>query len=215
MRNIILIEGLDLVGKTTLCEKLVEKYPDEFIYKKSTYSNNNDIYDETVRKSKTGNYSDETIAWMYIAAARNELDLINKEKDENMDKIIIQDSFFLNRMIGVHGITDRKTLIKAIDELVGKFEMPQQTYYIYSDIDTRQKRFMDRQSIKKPAFGDKLVFEDRQKAILREGLFRMYITKKYNAKVIDNSNINIDELLNKLYSEIKEKIDVREGSEIE
>lgn len=205
MRNMVLIEGLDLVGKTTLCKKLVNSHPNEFIYKKGLYSNNNELYEETVKKSKLDIYSEETIAWMYIAAARHELDLISKNKTELSDKIVIQDSFFLNRMIGVHGIKNRKNLLEAIDDLIKKFEFPQYAFYIYSDIETRQKRFIERKNIKKPALGDKLVFENKKDAILREQIFRRYITRRYNAEILDNSNIDIDELANKIYNKIKNR----------
>lgn len=141
--------------------KLISSHPSEFIYKKGIYSDNNELYTETVKKSKLGIYSEETIAWMYIAAARHELDLISKSQTKQSDKIIIQDSFFLNRMIGVHGIKNRKILIEEIDDLIKRFEYPQSVFYMYSDIETRQRRFLERKSIKPPAFGDKLVFEDK------------------------------------------------------
>lgn len=205
MKNMVLIEGLDLVGKTTLCKKLVNSYPNKFIYKKGTYSESNELYQEVVKKSKMGIYSEETIAWMYIAAARHELDLMSKIQKEQGDKIIIQDSFFLNRMIGVHAIRERKILIEAVDELIKKFEFPQQVFYVYSDIDTRQKRFLERRTIKEPAFGDKLVFEDRKDALLREQLFRRYITRRYDAEILDNSNIDIDKLVEEVYDKIKDK----------
>lgn len=97
MKNVILIEELDLVRKTTLCEKLVNSHPNEFIYKKGIYSDSNELYQETVKKSKIGVYPEETIAQMYIAAARHELDLMSKKQEIEGDKIVIQDSFFLNR----------------------------------------------------------------------------------------------------------------------
>lgn len=205
MKNMVLIEGLDLVGKTTLCEKLVNSHPNEFVYKKGIYSDSNELYQDAVKKSKMGIYSEETIAWMYIAAARHELDLMAKIQEEQGDKIVIQDSFFLNRMIGVHAIKERKILIEAVDDLIKKFEFPQQVFYVYSDIDTRQKRFLERRSVKEPAFGDKLVFEDKKDALLREQLFRRYITRRYDAEILDNSNIDIDKLVEEVYNKIKNK----------
>ena len=205
MKKMILIEGLDLVGKTALCEKLVDSHPNEFIYKKGIYSDRNELYHEVVKKSKLGIYSEKTIAWMYIVAARHELDLISEKQVNKEDRIIIQDSFFLNRMIGVHGIKNRKILIEAIDNLIKKFEFPQQVFYVYSDIETRQKRFFERKCIKEPAFGDKLVFEDEKDALLREQLFRKYIVKRYNAEILDNSSINIEKLAGEVYNKIKNK----------
>ena len=73
----------------------MNNHPNEFIYKNRFYSKYNELYEETVRKSTLGIYSDETIVWMYIATARNELDLISKEQPEENNKIVIQDSFFL------------------------------------------------------------------------------------------------------------------------
>lgn len=117
----------------------MNNHPNEFIYKNRFYSKYNELYEETVRKSKLGIYSDETIVWMYSATARNELDLISKEQPEENNKIVIQDSFFLNRMIGVHGITNRKILIAAINDLIKQFNLPEQTFYIYADLQTRKK----------------------------------------------------------------------------
>lgn len=213
MKRMVLIEGLDLVGKTTLCKGLVNSHPSEFVYKKGIYSDSNELYQEVVKKSKLGIYSEETIAWMYIAAARHELDLMSKEQNKQNDKIIVQDSFFLNRMIGVHGIKNRENLIKEIDHLIKKFQFPQQVFYVYADIDTRKKRFQERKSSKEPAFGDKLVLEDREDAILREYIFRRYITRRYNAEILDNSNIDINRLMDAVYHRIKNREKDREERE--
>ena len=42
-------------------------------------------------------------------------------------------------MIGVHGITNRKILIAAINDLIKQFNLPEQTFYIYADLQTRKK----------------------------------------------------------------------------
>lgn len=39
----------------------MNNHPNEFIYKNRFYSKYNELYEETVRKSKLGIYSDETI----------------------------------------------------------------------------------------------------------------------------------------------------------
>ena len=200
----ILIEGLDLTGKTTLCKKLLEKYPNKFIYKKGTYSQCNELYKETVEKSKSGKYSDEVIAWMYVAVAKHELNL-TKEIKENSNKIILQDSFFPNRTIGFHCMENRKELLRVIHALISKFECPMQTFYIYADMNTRIKRFYERQKVKEPAFGDNLVLEDENKALMREAFFRNYMIRQYDATVLDNSSINIEILADKIYKTISKR----------
>lgn len=208
----ILIEGLDLAGKTTLCKKILEKYPDKFIYRKGTYSQNNELYRETIEKSKSGKYSDEVIAWMYVAVAKHELDLIKGMKGY-CDKIILQDSFFPNRTIGFHCMENREELLKAVHALIKQFESPMQTFYIYSDLSTRKERFIERQKIKKPAFGDNLVLEDENKALMRERYFRNYMVRQYGAKVLDNSNIDIDILVEEVYKTINGKNIIKEREE--
>lgn len=143
----ILIEGLDLTGKTTLCKKLLEKYPNKFIYKKGTYSQCNELYRETVEKSKSGKYSDEVIAWMYVAVARHELNLI-KEIKKNSNKTILLDSFFPNRTIGFHCMENRIELLKVMHTLISQFEFPTQTFYIYADMRTRKKDFLKDRKLK-------------------------------------------------------------------
>lgn len=208
----ILIEGLDLTGKTTLCKKLLEKYPNKFIYKKGTYSQCNELYRETVEKSKSGKYSDEVIAWMYVAVARHELNLI-KEIKKNSNKTILLDSFFPNRTIGFHCMENRIELLKVMHTLISQFEFPTQTFYIYADMRTRKKRFLERQKIKKPAFGDNLVFEDDNKALMRERYFRNYMIRQYGATVLDNSSIDIGILADEMYKVISEKEVIKESEE--
>lgn len=201
----ILIEGLDLTGKTKLCENLVNEHPNEFEYKKSFYSENNDLYFEAVKKSKLGIYSEMAIAWMYIAAAQYELDMQEKLKEIKNNKTIIQDSFFLNRMIGFHGVKDRKLLLMEIRALISQFEKPSQTFYLYTDIFTRQKRYYEREKVKTPAIGDKLVFEDKDVSTKREKILRDLMIEYYDSKIIDTSLIEPKELSEKVYRKIRKK----------
>lgn len=206
MTKRILIEGLDLVGKSTICNDLVNNHKDEFIYKKGTYTDNNELYRDVVVKSKLGKYSEETITWLYIAAAVNELDILNKTNDDN-SKIIIQDSFFVNRMIGVHAIKERILLLEEIKSLLLKYEKPIASFYIYAVLPSRKSRFNERAKFKPPAYGDKLVFEDEEIAKKRELLYRNEICSLYEAEFVDNSeNSNILDTEEKIYKKIKEKV---------
>lgn len=45
-------------------------------------------------------------------------------------------------MIGVHGITNRKILIAAINDLIKQFNLPEQTFYIYADLQTRKNIYI-------------------------------------------------------------------------
>lgn len=206
MSKLILFEGLDLVGKSTLCRNIVNSDLKSFIYRKGLYSSENALYRETVAKSKQGVYSEETIAWMYIAAAKHELDLLRQGQCFSEDKIIIQDSFFVNRMMGVHSVTNRKLLLEEIKEILKEFETPQLAFYIYSDLPVRRERFEERKAFKKPAFGDKLVFEDESLAKQRENNYQQFITSTYDATVIDNTKANIEELSQKTLMKIKENL---------
>ncbi len=201
--NRILIEGLDLTGKSTLAKGLVALDSNTFIYQKSLYSSNNELYHETVKASKTLNYSENVIAWMYIASAQLELDLCKELKDSN--QTVIQDSFFLNRMIGYHGVKNKEYLINVIKYYINQFEKPIQTFYLYTDIETKQKRFKERLKEKKPAIGDKLIFEDKSLHEKREQIFREFIMETYNAEFIDTSYLDKNELTDIVYTRIRRK----------
>lgn len=45
-------------------------------------------------------------------------------------------------MIGVHGITNRKILIAAINDLIKQFNLSEQTFYIYADLQTRKNIYI-------------------------------------------------------------------------
>ena len=72
-------------------------------------------------------------------------------------------------------------------------------------MNTRIKRFYERQKVKEPAFGDNLVLEDENKALMREAFFRNYMIRQYDATVLDNSSINIEILADKIYKTISKR----------
>ena len=53
--------------------------------------------------------------------------------------------------------------------------------------------------------GDKLVFENEKYALIREEIYRRYITRRYSAEILDNSRIDIDKLAEEVYNKIKNR----------
>ena len=106
-------------------------------------------------------------------------------------------------MIGVHAVKKRLVLLNEVLNLLKEFEEPDYVFYLYSDILTRRKRFNERQAVKAPAYGDKLVFEDIDSAIYREETFRKYVLDIYNnSEVIDNSYRKVNDVGNDVYNKI-------------
>lgn len=201
----ILIEGLDLTGKSTLCNNLVSRYSSEFIYKKAFYTVDNPLYWEAVKKTKEG-YSEEVIGWLYSAAAQYELDML--KNDTNIfrsDKEIIQDSLFLNRLIGFNGVKDRKLLLEVVKDIISKVEKPERVFYLYTDLNTRIQRFYKRLHEKSVAVSDKLVFEDNSIARKREVIMRNFMISTYNAEVIDTTNVDSEKLTEIVYERIRRR----------
>lgn len=68
-----------------------------------------------------------------------------------------------------------------------------------------EKIFIYRKNIKEPDLGDKLVFENEKYALIREEIYRRYITRRYSAEILDNSRIDIDKLAEEVYNKIKNR----------
>ena len=92
-----------------------------------------------------------------------------------------------------------------IRDLISQFEKPSQTFYLYTDIFTRQKRYYEREKVKTPAIGDKLVFEDKDVSLKREKILRDLMIGYYDSKIIDTSLIEPKELSEKVYRKIRKR----------
>ena len=85
----VLIDGMDLSGKTTISNDL-NSIIDIKRIKQRTLSDQTPIYDFTVAQSKLGNMSQESISKLYCLAVREDLENYKVSKSG----IIIQDSYF-------------------------------------------------------------------------------------------------------------------------
>ena len=121
----ILIEGMDLSGKTTITKYLSEILDVNKIQKR-TLSDECAIYDFTVAQSKKGKLHIDLINKLYTLAISE--DLYNYKPNDN--GIILQDSYFALRSYALMKQKYPDTLAKEVYKLLQLFPKPELTFYL-------------------------------------------------------------------------------------
>lgn len=119
----ILIEGMDLSGKTTITKYLSEILNVNKIQKR-TLSDDCEIYDFTVAQSKKGQLHIDIINRLYTLAISE--DLYNYKPNDN--GIILQDSYFALRSYALMKEKYPDTLAKEVYKLLQLFPKPELTF---------------------------------------------------------------------------------------
>ena len=131
----ILIEGMDLSGKTTITKYLSEILEINKIQER-TLSDECAIYDFTVAQSKRGKLHIEVINKLYTLAISE--DLYNYKPNGN--GIILQDSYFALRSYALMKQKYPDTLAKEVYKLLRLFPKPELTFYLTASTEERLKR---------------------------------------------------------------------------
>lgn len=193
----ILIEGMDLSGKTTITRYLSEILKIDKIQER-TLSDNSAIYDFTVAQSKKGELHQDLINRLYTLAISE--DLYNYKPRDNC--IILQDSYFALRSYALMKEKYPNTLAKEVYRLLQLFPKPELTFYLTASTEERIRRNQKRN--KPMAYMEKLLMSNPKEFETIEKNLREITTGLFNAEVIDTQNKKPNEIALYIGSKIKE-----------
>lgn len=194
----ILIEGMDLSGKTTITKYLSEILCVDRIQKR-TLSDECEIYNFTVAQSKKGKLHPDLINKLYTLAISE--DLYNYKPKYN--GIILQDSYFALRSYALMKEKYPDTLSKEVYKLLQLFPKPELTFYLTASTEERLRRNERRD--KPMAYMEKLLVSNPREFEIIEKNLRDITTSLFNIEVINTQDKKPNEIALYIGSKIQER----------
>lgn len=194
----ILIEGMDLSGKTTITKYLSEILKVDKIQQR-TLSDDTAIYDFTVAQSKKGKLHQDLINKLYTLAISE--DLYNYKPKENC--LILQDSYFALRSYALMKQKYPNTLSKEVYKLLQLFPEPELTFYLTASTEERIRRNKKRD--KPMAYMEKLLMSNPKEFETIEKNLREITTSLFDAEVINTEDKKPNEIALYMGSKIQER----------
>lgn len=195
----ILIEGMDLSGKTTITKYLSELMSIERIQTR-TLSNDSAIYDFTIAQSKKGKLHPDLINKLYTLAIYE--DLYNYKPKE--DSIILQDSYFALRSYALMQRKYPETLAKEVHKLLQLFPKPELAFYLTASTEERLRRNEKRD--KPMAYMEKLLVSNPKEFETIERNLRDITVSLFDAEIINTQDKKPNEIALYIGSKIQERI---------
>lgn len=194
----ILIEGMDLSGKTTIIKYLSEILGVDRIQER-TLSDDCAIYDFTVAQSKKGKLHPDLINKLYTLTISE--DLYNYKPNDN--GIILQDSYFGLRSYALMKQKYPNTLAKEVYKLLQLFPKPELAFYLTASTEERLRRNEKRD--KPMAYMEKLLVSNPREFETIEKNLRDITTSLFNVEVINTQDKKPNEIALYIGSKIQEK----------
>ena len=194
----ILIEGMDLSGKTTIINYL-DKILNIDKIQQRTLSGNSEIYNFAVLQSKKGQLHTDLINQLYILAISE--DLYNYQPKE--DNIILQDSYFALRSYAFIKQKYSQTMADSVYKLLQVFPKPELAFYLTASTEERVKRNKERD--KPMAYMEKLLKSNPREFEAIEKHLRNITTGLFGAEIINTQDKGIKEIALYIGNKIQEK----------
>lgn len=183
----ILIEGMDLSGKTTITRYLSGILEIDKIQER-TLSDSSAIYDFTVAQSKKGELHQDLINRLYTLAISE--DLYNYKPRDNC--IVLQDSYFALRSYALMKEKYPNTLAKEVYKLLQLFPKPELGFYLTASTEERLRR--NKQRDKPMAYMEKLLVSNPTEFEAIEKNLRDITTSLFGVEVINTDGKNPNEI---------------------
>lgn len=203
----ILIEGMDLSGKTTIVEQL-SSLIDKSVVRRRTISEKSQIYDFTVAQSKAGTLHIDLISQLYKLAISE--DLYNYQPAD--EEIVLQDSYFALRSYAYAKEKGDNVLAQDIYKLLKLYPKPELTFYLTATTEERLKRNQKRD--KPMAYMEKLLLTNPHRFESIESYLKDITTSLFNAEIINTQDRTSEEIALYIFNKINDlRKDERNGRE--
>lgn len=179
----VLIEGLDLAGKSTVCRRFAEQSRFEWRIQSNALTGNNPLYQLADRLRKEAAFKAETLGHLYYASLLADLELFCQPQDH-----VIQDSTVILRSLAYHTVNETPALPSLFEALLARHPKFDHAYVCSASREVRLARLKIR---RKANLGpeDFLVRDDPDRFYAMEECLIDHATKAFGAKVIDTSNL--------------------------
>lgn len=195
----ILLEGMDLSGKSTVLSELKKLF--NWNSNHLSLSENKLMYSIVNRISKSGNYSKAEIGYLYVAVLNMEIGNFTWPSSPTF-----QDSCVLLRALAHHTAYQNKDIVFMLEKIAETHPKFSESYLFTASIKERIRRLNKRQSQDptKNDNTDRLILNNPELFVEMEKAIIMYSKKYFNANVIDSDEITTDEIV----QSIRKRIDI-------
>lgn len=189
-RPYILIEGLDLAGKTSICKELMGALEGRLDYRRNKLSAGNMLFDIADRFRFTRGLDAESLGHLYLAAAALDLKLYEKPR-----RLAVQDSTIALRSFAFYSARGMDLLASSFQRLLDRYPEFDLSIVLTANIAVRRER-LELRRLATPdeiADDDELVnrepdtFRRMEDALIEEAAAR------FNAVLLDTSELTLEQ----------------------
>lgn len=198
----ILIEGLDLAGKSTVCRRFVAQARGSWVVRRNSLIKDNRIYALADELRRADALPDEPLGWLYLAALRADLAQLGGSQPDS-ERDILQDSTILVRSVAHHAARGRTELVRQFTALVPELPRFDHAFVCVADRETRLRRLAKRrpENLGPDDFivrDDFATFHRMQEQVID------LVTTHFGGVVIDTSGLENEERLAMIFDRLPE-----------
>jgi cytidylate kinase len=196
----LLIDGLDLSGKTTMANNFAKASGIDYRINNNKLSRINPIHDFAAKMSDSNLYHDAVIGKLYLAGLMND---IYSYVDDGVPTI--QDGTVATKSIAYHIVRKTPFILDELQDLLKKYPNPKEAIYLYASIDERIKRLEKRKQLKPETVTrtDLLMTTDPKRFEHTERVLREISMDRFKSKFIDTTKISEQEVLQEIMAVTK------------
>lgn len=189
--SFVLLEGVDLSGKSSVIKHLVKKHKD-WRHQHYTIVGSNNILDVAREIEKDGS---EWIGHLYVKALEKDLHFF-KWPETNT----IQDSTILLRSLAYHAAAKYTKIVHELETLALRHPKFSVSYVFTASIEVRKERLKERMQSepKRVTANDLKVIRDPEFFLRMESAMVDYAQTLFGAMVIDTSSMTVEDVANSI-----------------
>lgn len=198
----VLIEGMDLSGKTTVAECLKDIMQIEKVQCR-TLTNNNSIHDFTVQQSKANNLPRQLISELYKLAIMEDL---CKYETNSKSGIVLQDSYFALRSYAYEKAYGSSKVASEMKDYLQMLPKPEFTFYLTASTDERISRNGKRN--KPMAYMERLLVTEPERFEKIESNLQEITTQLFETEIVNTEGktpLEVAQYISDRIKEIKER----------
>jgi thymidylate kinase len=196
----VLIEGLDLAGKSTVCRRFVAQARGSWVVRRNSLVANNRVYAMADELRRADALADEPLGWLYLAALHADLAELERSPAA-VDVNLLQDSTILVRSVAHHAALGRAALVRQFIELAPAMPRFDHAFVCVADRQTRLRRLSKRRP-ENLGPDDFIVRDDFARFSRMQDQVIELVTTHFGGVVIDTSGLESDERLAMIFDRL-------------
>lgn len=204
-------EGLDLAGKSTVCNRLTARLPGSKI-RHNTLIAENPVCLAADRLRKAGTLEDAALGALYFGALLHDIDAY---RPSPANDLVIQDSTILLRSLAFHSILGNAELVDLFQSRLATHPRFGKSFFLTCDPGVRRQRLKVRVSGGNDSPEDHLLLTNPEQFFAIEAELRRLAVTYFDATILDASKLEDEDCSNQLLDQILAEIPTATTVDIE